>query len=243
MSELEQQDLNTEAVGITDQAEGVVDGDSGGAGGSEQSYDVNGEKLSLQQLQEGYLRTADYTRKTQELAQQRDGLKQYQEMESYLKSNPDKATRIYQYLNGNPDAFNAEDDPIKQELASVKYQNQQIWQQVGNIQTERMIDDINRDERYDGVFKSPMLEKALLATHMQLGRKGHLRETADELHKELLKREVTAEKNKEAIMKQNLNSATRRSPATTKTMGVPADRSVSKMSDRELAAEALKMLS
>lgn len=244
MSELEQQDQGAETVGITDQGDALAGGDSEGAGGSqEQFFDVNGEKLTLQQLQEGYLRTSDYTRKTQELAEQRNTLKPYQEMEQYLKANPDKAQRIYQYLQGNNEAFAAEEvDPIKQELFGVKAQTQYMAQQLAAMERDRMLNEVNSDEKYKGMFKSPTFEKALLATHMQLGRKGHLRETAEEMYKEVAKRELDAEKRKEEIIKKNLSSATRQSSAGNKSMATPADKDLSSMDERALSAEALKML-
>lgn len=40
----------------------------------EQVFEINGEKVTLQELQAGYMRQSDYTRKTQELAKERETL-------------------------------------------------------------------------------------------------------------------------------------------------------------------------
>jgi hypothetical protein len=245
--ELEQQGTGAEEVGLTDQSDVSVGGDSdANAGGSqetgEQFYDVGGEKLSLQQLQEGYLRTADYTRKTQELAQQRESLKQYQEMEQYLKANPQKAQQIYNMLNGTTNEY-GEVDPVKQELLSVKQQTQYMAQQLSRMETEKLLDEVNRDPKYGEMFKDSVMEKALLSTHMQLGRRGSLKETAEEMFKVITRREVDAKKKAEDVIKQNLSSATRKSGASGgKAMNTPKAFSPSSMSERDLDAEALKML-
>lgn len=52
---------------------------------------IDGEELTLEQIKElrlSGLRTADYTKKTQELANQRKELKQAEEVFNYLKANP-----------------------------------------------------------------------------------------------------------------------------------------------------------
>jgi hypothetical protein len=70
----------------TEGGEGTPNGEP-----EEPSFELDGEKYTLQQLKEfrqGYLRQSDYTKKTQEIANQR---KQYE-----------NAVQLYEYLNSKP---------------------------------------------------------------------------------------------------------------------------------------------
>lgn len=54
-----------------------------------QTFDVGGEQVPLEELQKGYLRQQDYTRKTQSLADQRREIEQLEEFAQALQSRPD----------------------------------------------------------------------------------------------------------------------------------------------------------
>lgn len=61
-----------------------------------QTIEINGEQVSIDELKNGYLRTADYTRKTQELAQQRKQLAHLAQIKEQLEANPEVAKQIAQ---------------------------------------------------------------------------------------------------------------------------------------------------
>jgi hypothetical protein len=81
---------------------------------AEAVFDIGGEKLTLKQMQDGYLRQADYTRKTQELAEQRKQLEAPQ-----VKPEPQKpgnypsddngwgewSRKVYDFLGPDPAKF------------------------------------------------------------------------------------------------------------------------------------------
>jgi hypothetical protein len=249
-AETVQQDGGVAEVAVSDQSTDSTSGDTGEAGGlaeahgaegQEQFFDVAGEKLNLKQLQEGYLRTSDYTRKTQELASQRDQLKPYVELADYLKTNQEKAAAIQRYLQGDNTAFTEEPDPIKQELYSLKAQNQQLAQGFARMQTDRQMEELNSDPKYNGVFKDPDLEKLLLktATYDRVP----LRAAADAMFKVITKREVAAGQQKEQEITKNLNSPTRRATASGKpTMNTPSTFNPAKATEQEIFAEARRMM-
>ena len=63
----------------------------------EQFFEIDGEKLTPQQIKEykqGYLRQSDYTKKTQELASQRTQYKEALELYDYFKANPHLAEKL-----------------------------------------------------------------------------------------------------------------------------------------------------
>ena len=256
-AETVQQALGAGEVAVSDQTTDSGGGDTGEAGGSEaegsekgtqsqeQFYDVSGEKLTLKQLQEGYLRTSDYTRKTQELASQRDQLKPYQEMATYLQTNRDKAIAIERYLQGDKDALiehlQGETDPIKQELYSLKAQNQQLQQGFYRMQTDRQMDDVNNDPKYNGLFKDKEYEAELLrnASYDRVP----LKTAADRLFKLITKREVAAGQEAEKKITNNLNSPTRRTISSSRgTMNAPATSDPRKMTERQLHDEAMRIM-
>src|SRR3990167_6202070 len=97
--ELVQQDTGEAEVGLTDQTAAAVGQDTSAA----QTFELDGERLTPEQIKEwkaGHMMQSDYTRKTQELSQQRDQLKPYVELADYLKANPTQAQDIYGYLQG-----------------------------------------------------------------------------------------------------------------------------------------------
>lgn len=77
-------------------------------GDHDPEIEIGGEKVKLSQIQEwrkGYLRQDDYTRKTQQLAEQRKQIEQLQQrlqpllaVEQYLAANPQAALALKQFL-------------------------------------------------------------------------------------------------------------------------------------------------
>lgn len=124
----------------------------------EQEIDDDGkkvtQKLSLKELQQGYLRQKDYTRKTQELARQRDELpqtiaKQSKELaESYTKrlSEIEQLTlrTVAEELQGKDLNKLANEDPF--EYVRVSNRINQIKQLLQTIQTEKQNEDSKRAE-------------------------------------------------------------------------------------------------
>lgn len=56
--------------------------------------EVNGEKIPFNEVTNGYMRQSDYTRKTQEIAKQRQEMQDALELVDYLKENPHVAQRL-----------------------------------------------------------------------------------------------------------------------------------------------------
>lgn len=67
-----------------------------------QTVEVNGEKISLDELKAGYLRQSDYTRKTQDLARQRTATAALEGLGTILASDPVKAAQITAIIQGKP---------------------------------------------------------------------------------------------------------------------------------------------
>lgn len=100
---------------------------------------VNGEELDVPvtDLVSGYSRTADYTRKTQELAQQREQIAFWQQVDQAMRTNPDLTLQYLQRTYGvdSPQAsgqssqqsyldddwgYEAQPDPVQRELQELK---------------------------------------------------------------------------------------------------------------------------
>jgi hypothetical protein len=59
-----------------------------------QKYVVDGQEVSIEELQKGYMRTSDYTKKTQETARERQEGRDALELFNFLKANPDVAEKL-----------------------------------------------------------------------------------------------------------------------------------------------------
>lgn len=238
--------LDTEIAGQQNQNGGTppADGGQGGtpAGGDPGNqgkvFELDGEQVTAEQIKEwksGHLMQADYTRKTQELARQQESLKPVLDLQNYLQSNPDKWTAINQVLTG--------DDPTKQELASLKQQQAQLFGHLGKIEAEAAIKEVKADPKYGGMFDEPGFEEALLATHMTKGRSGNLKETADEIFKVVVKREMALKQQTEKETLEKLKDPSRRGLiGSGEGFMPPKDFDPSKADWRDLDKAALSML-
>jgi hypothetical protein len=85
---------------------------------------VDGEErqVSLEDALKGYMRQADYTRKTQEIAAERDAAAKFKALEQAAQSNPEVALALFRQQLGLPEDTQAlEDlDPIERELHELK---------------------------------------------------------------------------------------------------------------------------
>lgn len=59
-----------------------------------QVFEIDGQEVSLEELQRGYLRQSDYTRKTQEIARKERELAQAQQIMEAVQKNPEIASQV-----------------------------------------------------------------------------------------------------------------------------------------------------
>lgn len=59
-----------------------------------QLFDVGGQQVTLDELQRGYLRQNDYTRKTQEIAQKHRELERFEALKEQFEANPELAQQV-----------------------------------------------------------------------------------------------------------------------------------------------------
>lgn len=109
---------------------------------------VQGEErqVSLKELQDGYMRQADYTIKTQDLANQRSELEQYRAVMEAFESNPEAATRaLAQYYGFDPvpdvqpqtmtqPQYDDWGDPIPQQTPQVDPVVAELRQEINRLQ-------------------------------------------------------------------------------------------------------------
>ena len=145
---------------------------------------VDGEEqqVSLEELQQGYQRQADYTRKTQEIAAERDRLQQAEAIVSALEHDPQGTLQTLAHsFNVAPitgqqvsDDEYAEVDPTQQKLAELeqKIARQEQMERVQRVEREvstlqEKYGEFNREELLNHALKNgiPNLEAAY--THMR----------------------------------------------------------------------------
>jgi len=111
--------------------EGDDDGDQYGSLDLSTTIEVDGEEITLEELRSGHLRQKDYTRKTQELAENRKAMEaQYQEIEreraEYAQLLPAMAERIQQAAEQEPDWDTLYDtDPVMAAKAERQWRKEQ----------------------------------------------------------------------------------------------------------------------
>ena len=76
---------------VEEQSQDQVPTEEAGEGNDPELVEVNGEKLTLEELKKGYMRTADYTRKTQKLAQDKS-----KSLEEIKDTNPELYEAVVQ---------------------------------------------------------------------------------------------------------------------------------------------------
>lgn len=118
------------------------------------SYMIDGEEVDIDTIRawkNGNMRQSDYTRKTQEVAAERERLKEASTIYDYLKNNPDVVRAIREAEN-NPAVTNAlpsaEKDAIQQmriELQSMKIDNKvrELHDKYGNFDEDTLFKTAN----------------------------------------------------------------------------------------------------
>ena len=172
---------------------------------------VDGEEaqVTLEELQQGYQRQADYTRKTQEIAAERDRLQQAEAIVSALEHDPEGTLQTLAHsFNVAPitgqqvsDDEYAEVDPTQQKLAELeqKIARQEQMERVQRVEREvstlqEKYGEFNREELLNHALKNgiPNLEAAY--THMRFN---DVKSTADKLSQE---QEITNKKREAAVV-------------------------------------------
>ena len=171
---------------------------------------IDGEeqKVSLEELQNGYQRQADYTRKTQEIAAERERLLQAEAIVSALEKDPvgtlDTLARSFNVNNpvtNQIDDSEYEQDPTERKLAELenKIAAQEQVQRVQRIEREvntlqEKYGEFDRQELLNHALKNgiPNLEAAY--THMRFN---EVKTTADKLSQE---QEITNKKREAAVV-------------------------------------------
>jgi len=172
---------------------------------------IDGEEaqVSLEELQNGYQRQSDYTRKTQEIAAERDRLQQAEAIVSALEHDPEGTLQTLAHsFNVAPttgqqvsDDEYAEVDPTQQKLAELesKIARQEQMERVQRVEREvstlqEKYGEFNREELLNHALKNgiPNLEAAY--THMRFN---DVKSTADKLSQE---QEITNKKREAAVV-------------------------------------------
>ena len=171
---------------------------------------IDGEEqqVSLEELQNGYQRQADYTRKTQEIAAERERLLQAEAIVSALEKDPvgtlDTLASSFNVNNPVPnqiDDSEYEQDPTERKLAELenKIAAQEQVQRVQKIEREvntlqEKYGEFDRQELLNHALKNgiPNLEAAY--THMRFN---EVKTTADKLSQE---QEITNKKREAAVV-------------------------------------------
>jgi hypothetical protein len=88
------------------------------------------EQVTLEELQNGYQRHSDYTRKTQEVAAERERLRQAEQIVSALENNPEETLKTLAQsfeleLGGQPSSSDEysnwdDEDPTQQKIAALE---------------------------------------------------------------------------------------------------------------------------
>ena len=131
--EYEAQADNSPVEGSESDLDDDEDGDGDGYGTLDLSttLEVDGEEKTIEELRSGFLRQKDYTRKTQELAENRKAMDaQYQEIEreraEYAQLLPAMAERIQQAAEQEPDWDTLYDtDPVMAAKAERQWRKEQ----------------------------------------------------------------------------------------------------------------------
>lgn len=109
---------------------------------------VNGEDraVTLEDLQKGYMLQGDYTRKTQELATQRQALAQAEALQAALNANPAATLKALQeaFGVGEPEPENEFETPEEKRLRTLENFVAQQEQSARQAQIDREIDTLHK---------------------------------------------------------------------------------------------------
>lgn len=173
---------------------------------------VDGEEqqVTLEELQNGYQRQADYTRKTQEVAAEKERLQQAEAIVSALEYDPhgtlQTLARSYNVDYGTPQQSQNNDDyeeadPVQSKISELenKIAKQEQTQRVQQVEREvktlqEKYGEFDRQELLNHALKNgiPNLEAAY--THLRFN---EVKSTADKLSQE---QEITNKKREAAVV-------------------------------------------
>ena len=206
--------------------------------------DGGAEQVSLEELQNGYQRHSDYTRKTQEVAAERERLRQAEQIVSALESNPEETLKTLAQsfeleLGGQPSSSDGysdwdDEDPTQQKIAALerrleqseaKQRQEAIERQVSELQEAYGDFDSRELMNHALKHKIPNLEAAY--THWRFN---EVKSTADKLSKE---QEIVTKKREAAVVEPGGSTQT---GTDTKAPTIPT-------SIREAFAQAKEQLS
>tara|TARA_R100001463_G_scaffold30306_1_gene68899 strand:+ start:26 stop:745 length:720 start_codon:yes stop_codon:yes gene_type:complete len=173
---------------------------------------IDGEEqqVSLEELQNGYQRQADYTRKTQEVAAEKERLQQAEAIVSALEYDPhgtlQTLARSYNVDYGTPQQSQNNDDyeeadPVQSKISELenKIAKQEQAQRVQQVEREvktlqEKYGEFDRQELLNHALKNgiPNLEAAY--THLRFN---EVKSTADKLSQE---QEITNKKREAAVV-------------------------------------------
>lgn len=203
------------------------------------------EQVTLDELQNGYQRHSDYTRKTQEVAAERERLRQAEQIVSALENNPEETLNTLAQsfdieLKGQSQFSSDEysnwddEDPTQQKIAALekrlaqseaKQRQEAIERQVSELQEVYGEFDSRELMNHALKHKIPNLEAAY--THWRFN---EVKSTADKLTKE---QEIVAKKREAAVVE----------PGGSTQKGTDAKSSSIPTSIREAFAQAKEQLS
>jgi hypothetical protein len=169
------------------------------------------EQVTLEELQHGYQRQSDYTRKTQHVAAERDRLRQAEQIVTALESDPEGTLRTlaqsFELDLGQPASPSGDynwdegEDPNAQKIANLEYRVAQSENRSRQEAIERQVMELQETYgRFDSRellshalhHKIPNLEAAY--THWQFN---EVKNTADKLTKE---QEIVSKKREAAAV-------------------------------------------
>lgn len=203
--------------------------------------DLGEEKVPISKVKEwksGHMMQSDYTKKTQELANQRKELEPYMQAHQWSQQNPDKWQQVQSIIQGGQS--NQYIDP---EVQKVAFENQQLKSQLTNVQLRVMLNEVKGDSKYGGYFNDPeaetlLLEK-MLARHDVNSNPNVHKESAEKLYEFSNKTRAKAILEGEDRIKKEIQG---RPVAGKGTMSPPSKFDPSKASRKELRNTALGML-
>lgn len=165
-------------------------------------------EVTLEELQKGYQRQADYTRKTQEVASERERLQQAEAIVSALENDPEGTLNTLAQtfgINMNPDLKEDSSwddmDPSDKKLAELERKIEMQERAARVQQVDKEVDRLR--ERYGDFDKQDLLHHAVTNkitnleaayTHWQFN---DVRSTADKLRQD---KEITEKKRDAAVV-------------------------------------------
>lgn len=153
------------------------------------TVEIDGKELTVDELKNGYLRQSDYTKKTQELANQRKETKEAVELYELLKKNPQAVTQMQSVVQV-PETL----DPTQSKVIELeqKMYDMMLEREIETLQSKYPDFEVMEVIKMADEKKLTNLEDAYLLVKSQKGGQPNMPELdinklKEELKKELLK--------------------------------------------------------